>query len=215
MAINTENRNLGEENRVAVYLRNDINNYVSDKYNYEIILSPAKKAIIIILNIFTGGIGTILVPFLNERKQRKTMIFAGILIGLLEILHFLHILSVLTGNEYIEKFYNYISDDKFLKYFFDTKDNEEDDYYPNEKINVNEMDDSDSSIFGFVFDAIRLNLSKTISKQERIKWLKIFFSIISGMSYCASIFAASVNLIEAKPQSPNYKLGLKIFSIIF
>jgi hypothetical protein len=31
------------------------------------------------------------------------------------------------------------------------------------------------------------------------------------MSYCSAIFAASVNLIEAKPETPNYKLGLKIF----
>jgi hypothetical protein len=77
----TEHANMGEENKVAIHLKNDINNYVYDKYNFEIDLSPRQKIIVIFLNIFTGGMGTILVPFLNKNSQRKTMIFAGILIG--------------------------------------------------------------------------------------------------------------------------------------
>ena len=79
MAENSENRNATEENAVKTYAENDINNCVLGEYNYEIELSDIQKAIVIILNILTGGIGTILVPFLNKKRKIKTMIFAGIL----------------------------------------------------------------------------------------------------------------------------------------
>ena len=42
------------------------------------------------------------------------MIFAGILIGLFQIIHFLHFFSVLSGVKYVENIYDYISDDKLL-----------------------------------------------------------------------------------------------------
>ncbi len=206
MAENSENRNATEENAVKRYAENDINNCVLGEYNYEIELSDIQKAIVIILNILTGGIGTILVPFLNKKRKIKTMIFAGILIGFLEIFHFLHFFSVLMNVKYIERFYNYISDDNFLGLFFNTI--KEENNYLDENENKNEIDSS--SILKTIINSLNLNLSETIAKKERIKCLKLFFSLISGMSYCASIFTASVNFINAKPDSPNYKLGIKI-----
>ena len=205
----TEHNNLSNDNKVESYMQKDINNYVNNKYNFEIELSTCQKIIIIFLNIFTGGIGTILVPFLNKKKTRKTMIFAGILIGLLEILHFLNLFSILLEVKYIQQFYDCISDDNFLKLFFETKDN-------NNVLNENDNEnDNDSSVLGVVIDSLKLNLNETIPKSERIKWIKRLFIILSGMSYCSSIFVASVNFINAKPDSPNYKLGLKIFFLNF
>ena len=67
----TEHNNLSNENKVESYMQKDINNYVNNKYNFEIELSTCQKIIIIFLNIFTGGIGTILVPFLNKKRQEK------------------------------------------------------------------------------------------------------------------------------------------------
>ena len=197
---NSENINI----YVVENVRRDINNNIIGDYNYEIELSGCQKFIILILNILTGGFGTILVPFLNKKRKPKTMIFAGILIGLFQIFHFLHAFSVLTGVKYVEDFYNYISDDKFMELFFDVN-NDEDISFQGE-----DEDKDNFSILKNVIDSLKLNLSETIAKKERIKVLKTLFSIISGMSYCNSLFTACVNFITAKPDSPNYKLGIKI-----
>ena len=96
----SENKNIDEN--VIENVRRDINNYIIGDYNYEIELSGCQKFIILILNILTGGFRTILVPFLNKQRKQKNMIFAGILIGLLQIFHFLYAFSVLTGVKYVE-----------------------------------------------------------------------------------------------------------------
>ena len=111
-------RNDSNENQIVTYASRDIDNYIKNDYNFEIELSCCQKVLVIVLNILTGGLGTILVPFLNKKRKIKTMIIAGILIGLIQILHFLHFFSVLTGVKYIENFYDYISDNKFLEKFF-------------------------------------------------------------------------------------------------
>jgi hypothetical protein len=41
----------------------------SEKYDFEIILDPWQKILITILNILTGGFGTILTPFMNKKKK--------------------------------------------------------------------------------------------------------------------------------------------------
>lgn len=61
---------------------NDLDYYNFEDYNYEIELSNFHKILIVILNILTGGIGTMLVPFLNKKRKIKVMIIAGILIGI-------------------------------------------------------------------------------------------------------------------------------------
>jgi hypothetical protein len=106
------------ENQIVTYASKDVDNYIKNDYNFEIELSCFQKVLVIVLNILTGGIGTILVPFLNKKRKIKTMIIAGILIGLFQIIHFLHFFSVLTGVKYIENFYDHISDNKFLEKFF-------------------------------------------------------------------------------------------------
>ena len=205
----TQNHN--NENRIVTYANNDIDNYINNEYNFEIELSCCQKVLIIFLNILTGGLGTILVPFLNKKRKKKTMIIAGILIGLFQILHFLHFFSVLTGVKFIDDFYSYISDDKFLEIFFqvnydDIEDiSEENDIYI---YNINKKDDS--SLFEFIIESLELNISEILIKKKRIKILKTLFTFISGMSYCNSLFISLINFISEKPDSPNNKLGIQI-----
>ena len=60
------------------YARNEIGDtqdnsddpYLS-KYDFEIKLANWKRVLITILNIFTGGIGTLIEPFLNEKPKKK------------------------------------------------------------------------------------------------------------------------------------------------
>ena len=80
-------RNDSNENQIVTYASRDVDNYIKNDYNFEIELSCYQKVLVIVLNILTGGLGTILVPFLNKKRKIKTMIIAGILIGLLQILH--------------------------------------------------------------------------------------------------------------------------------
>ena len=110
-------------------LAKDYYNY--EDYNYEIELSNFHKILIVILNILTGGIGTMLVPFLNKKRKIKVMIIAGILIGIFQTLHFLHFFSLLSGIKFLEDFYESISDDKFLTLFFEVS-SDNDKLFPDE-----------------------------------------------------------------------------------
>ena len=76
-------RNDSNENQIVTYASRDVDNYIKNDYNFEIELSCYQKVLVIVLNILTGGLGTILVPFLNKKRKIKTMIIAGILIELL------------------------------------------------------------------------------------------------------------------------------------
>ena len=66
---------MSEVDNVSTYRREDseanISNIYSfsEKYNFEISLSTWQKIFITILNIFTGGFGTILTPFMNKKKK--------------------------------------------------------------------------------------------------------------------------------------------------
>ena len=56
-----------------------------------------------------------------------------------------------------------------------------------------------------------INLSKIISKKERKKFFKIFFGILSGMSYANSLFSVMVNFAFNENKKHNYKLAIKAF----
>jgi hypothetical protein len=188
---------------------NDLDYYNFEDYNYEIELSNFHKILIVILNILTGGIGTMLVPFLNKKRKIKVMIIAGILIGIFQILHFLHFFSLISGIKFLEDFYESISEDKFLSLFFEVS-SDNDKLFPDEN-EENEENEEKSSILGFIIDTLKLNLSETLAKKQRKKVLKAIFGSISGMSYSNSLFTILVNLVNAKPDAPNYKLSIKIF----
>ena len=47
----------------------DLENYITGDYDFEIFLYRWQKILIFILNIFTGGLGTLLLPFINHKKN--------------------------------------------------------------------------------------------------------------------------------------------------
>ena len=158
----TQNHN--NENRIVTYANNDIDNYIKNDYNFEIELSCYQKVLVIVLNILTGGLGTMLVPFLNKKRKIKTMIIAGILIGLIQILHFLHFFSVLTGVKYIENFYDHISDNKFLEKFFKVNYGDIEDISDENNENSNKIDDS--SLFELIINSLQSNISEILVKKK-------------------------------------------------
>ena len=145
-------RNDSNENQIVTYASRDIDNYIKNDYNFEIELSCYQKVLVIVLNILTGGLGTILVPFLNKKRKIKTMIIAGILIGLLQILHFLHFFSVLTGVKYIENFYDYISHNKFLEKCFKVNYGDIEDISDENNEHSKKIDDS--SLFELIINSL-------------------------------------------------------------
>ena len=93
------------------------------------------------------------------------MIIAGKLIGLFQIFHFLHFFSVLTAIKYIDKFYNYISDNKFLEKFFKVNfEDIEDITDDNDKNNKNLNEIDDSSLFESIIDSLQLKISGILGK---------------------------------------------------
>ena len=139
-----------EINRVTVLRREeDIN--LSPGYDLEIELSLFQKIILFILNIMTGGLGTILEPFLNKKNKSSRLIFAGIFLGILQIFHILHFVSLFKEIDLFERFYDYISDDKFILLFFNDTD----------------KDDEDKT---FVEKLTTINISKILTQKARKKF---------------------------------------------
>ena len=91
-------------NDVPIYsereIESDFNNYILNEYDYDIILYTWQKILILLLNIFSGGLGTLLLPFLNKRKKKISIICASILLSILQIFHFLHLFSLLSNVEF-------------------------------------------------------------------------------------------------------------------
>ena len=180
-----------EANRINVIRIQDYS-YQKEKegYDLEVELSTCQKILIFILNIMTGGFGTMLEPLINKKKKSCRLIIAGIMLGLLQIFHILNFFSLFKNIELIEKFYDYISDDTFLLLFFDDSDKKDDDK-------------------NFIEKLTTINISSIIAKKERKKFFKIFFGILSGMSYANSIFSVFVNFLSNEKKGKNYKLGIK------
>ena len=208
--------NSNENEGVKKIIKEDIDNYVYEAYDYEITISCWQKVLVVFLNILTGGLGTILLPFLNKKKDRVVMIYAGFLLGFFQIIHFLNFFSLLRGVQIIEDIYKSISEDKFLEIFFGKRNN---DSHENTGTVGDSMDKNnfeyDISIFGLIIDKLDLNLSKTISQDKRVKFLKIAFGIISGMSYANSIITSLINFMASNAKEPNLKLSYKIMLYSF
>ena len=167
-----------------------IDAYIKHQYDFEIDLEIWQKYLILILNIFTGGLGTLLVPFLNHKKEKYTIILASLLLAILQIHHFLHFFSLLSRIKFLEKFYDYISDDIFLESIFGNKDNLD------QNLDINDEEDEEGSVLGKAINEFEFNISETISQKSRKKFLKIIFGIISGISYANSIFTTLVNFLK-------------------
>ena len=183
-----------EINSVSSYRRGNSESNIeniysfSEKYDFEIILDTWQKIFITILNILTGGFGTIITPFMNKKKKKLRLIFAGIFLGLFQIIHFLNFFSLFKGIKYIEDIYDIISDDKILETLFSN---------------------NDSKAIPF-FEDTKLNLAEIIKKESRKKFLKVCFGLISGLSYSNSFFTTLVNFMNEDLNETNKKLAYKV-----
>ena len=200
-----------EETRIRGSDVNNSNRDIFDNdYNFEIDLSKNQKILVIILNLLSGGLGTMIVPFLNKKKnkRKKTLIVAGIVFGIMQIFHVLHFFSLLNKVPFIEKLYERIVDDDFLTKFIWIKKN---DINSNDQTNMISDNDSNdnSSFFAVLMDNLSADLSTLIMKKKRKKVLKYIFGFISGLSYGNSLFTALINLLEYN-NSPNKVLAIKI-----
>ena len=188
---------MSETGRVSTYKgKNSLSNLdniysFSEKYNFEIILSPWQKILITILNILTGGFGTILTPFMNKKKKKLRLIFAGVFLGLFQIIHFLHFFSLFKNIKFIEDIYDIISGDKILETLFSNY----------------RKDISENVPF---FEDTEINIAEIISKKSRKKFFKICFGLISGLSYSNSFFTTLVNFIDEDSNEINKKLSYKV-----
>ena len=80
----------------------------------------------------------------------------------------MYFFSIFAGVKKIETFYEYISDNNFLKIFFNDSENN----------NIPDSEESkfeiSSSLIDSVFVTLKLNLRETLTKKKRIKLLKKF-----------------------------------------
>ena len=175
---------------------NSYNPYLS-KYDFEIKLANWKRVLITILNIFTGGIGTLIEPFLNERPKKKRLIFAAIVLSFFQIFHFLHGISLLAKVKFLEDIYDSINDDSVFEIIFGDEEKDNNDGVQSEIINL----------MASYNNQTKLNVADLISKKSRIKFLKECFGFINGMSYCNSIFSILLDFMDdEKKKILSYKV---------
>ena len=133
-----------------------------------------KQILMVLLNIFFGGFGAILFPFISERYYELKYIVIGILIGLIHITHFVNILSIIIGFKFITNFYDIIAGENVLKPFMSDK----------YKIFLN-MTEEISENLPDIYDSndIIIDPREIIAKKSRIILLKIILLTLSGFSY--------------------------------
>ena len=197
--MNTEERiYTKKENRDNQDNQDNQGNSYSYMYDFEIKLHIWKKILILLLNILTGGLGTLIEPFLNEKNRKKRLIFAAIILSFFQILHFLHAISLLNKVKFLEDIYDKICDDDVFKIIFG--DEKEDD-------NGEEEQSEQMQYFNSFIEDNKLNVAELISKNSRITFLKECFAFISGMSYCNSIFSL---LLDFMKDEKNKVLSYKV-----
>ena len=145
---------------------------------------------ILILNFCSGGVGTIISPFILEENCNCRKILIAIIIGIIQILHFVHILSLIFKFQFIDNFYDIIGGENILIPFLD-------DRY---KVFINNTKEIEDSI------EPEINPNEILSKNSRISFLKIFMLILSGLSYINSNLTPFIDLIKGD------KAGLKIIT---
>lgn len=166
----------------------------------------------IILNCFTGGFGTIISPFLFEFKYKCRNILVAIIIGSIQILHFVHLLSLIFKFKFIDNFYDIIGGENILKPLMSDK----------YKIFINTTKEIGDTLDDYFYDG-EINPNEILSKDSRISFLKVILITISGLSYINSNLTPFINLIN--DNKVNFKLltygifnpgaGLFISGILF
>ena len=143
--------------------------------------------LVLLLNICTGGLGTIISPFIFKENCNSRKIIIGIIVGCVQILHFVHLLSSVIGFKFITNFYDIIGGENILtpimsdkyKNFQNMKKNISDSLHQNiPDIDYNE----DENTFGM----FTINPGDIIEMKFRVSFVKIILQVISGFSFVNS-----------------------------
>ena len=154
--------------------------------------------IILVLNFCTGGIGTIISPFLFKDSYNCRNILSGILIGIIQILNFVHLLSIIFKFQFIDNFYDIIGGENVLKPFMSEQ----------YKIFINTTNEIKETLDDYLFES-EINPDEILSKDSRITFLKVILGTISSMSYINSNLAPFLNLInKSKPDFKTVTYGI-------
>ena len=174
-----------------------------------------RNFIIFILNCCTGGIGTIISPFLFKFKYNCRNILVAIIIGIIQILHFVHLLSLIFKFKFIDNFYDIIAGENILKPLMSDK----------YKIFINTTKEIEETLEDYTNEDENemINPNEILSKDSRISFLKVILIIISSLSYINSNLNPLIDLIN--DNKANFKMltlgisnpgaGLFILGILF
>lgn len=149
-----------------------------------------KKFIILLLNVCTGGLGTIIFPFTMENCCNCRNIIIGILIGIVQIIHFVHLLSLIIGFRFITNFYDIIAGENILTPFMSDK------YKEFLSLSKNVSETLEKYIPDDINEMFVINPDDILSMKLRISFIKIILMIISGLSYINSCLTPLINLIK-------------------
>ena len=137
--------------------------------------------------------------------------------GCIQILHFVHILSIIIGFEFFNNFYDIIGGENILKPFMSDK------YKNFLNITKNVSETIDHYIPDDINEGISINPNEIIPMNSRVSFLKIIILVISGLSYINSSLSPLINLI--KDNQYNFKMltygifnpgaGILISAILF
>jgi len=168
-----------------------------------------KKFLLLLLNICSGGVGTIISPFIFEKNCNCRKIICGIIIGCVQILHFVHLLSLTFKFKFINDFYDIIGGENILTPIMSEKYKD----FQNEKKKIDDIFEGSFSI----------NPEDIISTKFRISFIKGILIVISSLSYINSCLSPLINLI--KDNKIDFKMltfgvfnpgaGILISSILF
>lgn len=145
-----------------------------------------KKLIILILNFCTCGFGTIISPFILNGECSCRKVFVAIIYGLLQVLHFVNIISMIFGFKFIKDFYDIIGGENILKPFMSDK-------YKEFSEMANEVSEKIPPN-----DVFKIEPPGILSMDQRVYFLKIFLLLISGISYINSNLSPIIDLIKEK-----------------
>ena len=171
-----------------------------------------KIIIIFLLNLLTGGFGTLSIPLLFK-LEKKSSYFLAIILGLLQILHFVHLILILSGNNSLQIVYDIIGGENVLKFLIQNPKqkemyNEFEDEADNlkENLGLDDEDDENEEIY---------EQNQQILKNADTSFLKKFFAVISMLSYFNSLFEPLIKFFFGNDDDDEDKLFDKLKFGIF
>ena len=159
--------------------------------------------IVLLLNISTGGLGTMISPFIFKENCNSRNIIIAIIVGCIQILHFVHLLSSIIGFKFITNFYDIIGgeniltpimSDNYIKFQNMKKDIS--DSIPD--IDYDEQENSNGMF--------TINPGDIKEMKFRVPFVKIILQFISGCSFVNSCLSPLINLIK------DNQIDLKMFT---